>query len=159
MTLTIRPMRGEEAEAVAEMVRGLARDAGSKTVPRMSGDGLRAAGDLIDAVVAEDDGRLLGACLGLMTYSTWRGAKGLYVVDLFVDEAGRGRKIGEMLLRECTRRAVLRGASFIKLEVDETNAGAQRFYARLGFAKKTEDRLHILEQDRMIGFMSGDQDT
>ena len=47
-------------------------------------------GDLVDVVVAEDDGHLLGACLGLMTFSTWRGARGLYVVDLFVLPQARG---------------------------------------------------------------------
>ncbi len=159
MTLTVRPMRGEEADAVAGMVRGLARDVGVDVVPQVTGEGLRQAGDLVDVVVAEDGGVLLGACLGLMTYSTWRGARGLYVVDLFVDGAARGRQVGEKLLRESARRAAQRGARFIKLEVDETNDGAERFYARLGFAKKSADRLHILEQDRLAKFISGDRDT
>lgn len=159
MTLTVRPMRGEEADAVANMVRSLARDVGVDVAPQVTGEGLRQAGDLVDVVVAEDGGVLLGACLGLMTYSTWRGARGLYVVDLFVDGAARGRQVGEKLLRESARRAAQRGARFIKLEVDETNGGAERFYARLGFAKKSADRLHILEQDRLAKFISGDRDT
>jgi ribosomal protein S18 acetylase RimI-like enzyme len=53
----------------------------------------------------------------------------------------------------------LRGAEFIKLEVDETNAGAQRFYARLGFVKKTEDRLHVLEQDKFTALISMGEET
>ena len=89
-----------------------------------------------------------------MTYSTWRGARGLYVVDLYVEPETRGRGVGELLLRLSARRAAARGAQFIKLEVDETNAGAERFYQRLGFSKKTEDRLHILEQDRLKDFIS-----
>ena len=97
---------------------------------------------------------MLGACLGLMTYSTWRGARGLYIVDLFVAPETRGRRIGEKLLREAARRGQRRGAQFIKLEVDETNTGAERFYARLGFDKKAQDRLHILEQDRLNDFIS-----
>ena len=147
MSLSIRAMRAEEADQVAEMVRGLARHIGSDVVPKLTGETLRNAADLIDVVVAEEGGRLLGACLGLMTFSTWRGAPGLYVVDLFVDPDARGRNVGLALLRASARRFARRGAKFIKLEVDETNTGAQRFYARLGFAKKAEDRLHILEQD------------
>jgi ribosomal protein S18 acetylase RimI-like enzyme len=148
MSLTVRAMREDEAEAVAGMVRGLARHIGTGVVPALSGPGLLEARDLIDVVVAEDNGRLLGACLGLMTYSTWRGARGLYIVDLFVEPEARGHNIGLRLLRLSASRAFARGARFIKLEVDETNTGAGRFYARLGFTKKTEDRLHILEQDR-----------
>lgn len=157
MTLLIREMRGGEAVAVAALVRGLADHIGSNVIPKLTGEGLLAARDLIDVVVAEDDGRILGACLGLMTYSTWRGARGLYVVDLFVSPEARNRSIGEKLLREAARRGSQRGAQFIKLEVDETNGGAERFYARLGFKKKTGDRLHILEQDRLNHFIaSGD---
>ena len=147
MSLVLRPMRPEEAGEVADMVRGLARHIGTDVVPKLTGEILRNAADLIDVVVAEEGGRLIGACLGLMTFSTWRGAPGLYVVDLFVDPQARGRNVGLALLRASARRFAKRGAKFIKLEVDETNTGAQRFYARAGFAKKAEDRLHILEQD------------
>ncbi|PZF77240.1 hypothetical protein DK847_07895 [Aestuariivirga litoralis] len=155
MSLAVRPMRPEDAEAVAHMVRGLAEHIGTDFVPALTGDRLREASDLIDVVVADDGGRLIGACLGLMTFSTWRGAPGLYVVDLFVLPEARGRNVGLDLLRCSARRFAARGARFIKLEVDETNTGAERFYARLGFAKKQEDRLHILEQDKFMEFAGG----
>lgn len=160
MSLTVRPMRREEAAAVAGMVRGLAEHIGTDFIPKLTGETLNAAHDLIDVVVAEEEGgRLLGACLGLMTFSTWRGAPGLYVVDLFVLPEARGRNVGLELLRCSARRFARRGAQFIKLEVDETNTGAERFYTRLGFAKKTEDRLHILEQDRLSAFISAGEGT
>lgn len=155
MSVAVRPMRPAEAEAVAQMVRGLALHIGTDFVPALTGETLRGSSDLIDVVVAEEGGRLLGACLGLMTFSTWRGAPGLYVVDLFVLPEARGRNIGLDLLRCQARRFAARGAQFIKLEVDETNTGAERFYARLGFGKKQEDRLHILEQDRFVEFVGG----
>lgn len=154
MSLVIREMRDADAAAVVGMVRGLAAHVGSAALPRLDAEGLVAARDLIDVVVAEASGQILGACLGLMTYSTWRGARGLYVVDLFVASEARGMKLGERLLRESARRAASRGARFIKLEVDTGNAGAKRFYERLGFAEKAEDRLHILEQDRLTQFIS-----
>jgi GNAT superfamily N-acetyltransferase len=91
-------MRPEEADTVAAMVRGLAEHIGTGFVPRLTGEKLARAGDLIDVVVAEEGGRLIGACLGLMTCSTWRGAPGLYVVDLFVLPEARGRNVGLGLL-------------------------------------------------------------
>jgi ribosomal protein S18 acetylase RimI-like enzyme len=159
VSLQLRAMRPEEAEAVAGMVRGLAEHIGTGFVPKLTGEKLSRAQDLIDVVVAEEGGRLIGACLGLMTFSTWRGAPGLYVVDLFVLPEARGRNVGLDLLRCSARRFAKRGAEFIKLEVDETNTGAERFYARLGFTKKTEDRLHILEQDKLITFISMGEPT
>jgi ribosomal protein S18 acetylase RimI-like enzyme len=159
MMLAPRAMRPEEADAVAGMVRGLAEHIGTGFVPKLTGEKLARARDLIDVVVVEEDGRLIGACLGLMTFSTWRGAPGLYVVDLFVLPEARGRNVGLELLRCSAQRFAERGAEFIKLEVDETNTGAERFYARLGFTKKTEDRLHILEQDKLTKFISMGEPT
>ena len=150
----VRGMREDEAGAVADMVLGLARHVSTDVVPKLTGESLRQASDLIDIVVADEDGRLVGACLGLMTYSTWRGAKGLYIVDLFVEPEARGHHIGLLLLKESARRAARRGASFIKLEVDQSNPRAERFYARLGFAMKPQDRLHILEQDQFINLIA-----
>ena len=155
MSLDVRQMRADEAETVAGMVHGLALHIGTDFVPALTGEKLRNASDLIDVVVADDGGKLVGACLGLMTFSTWRGAPGLYVVDLFVLPEARGRNLGLDLLRCSARRFAARGAQFIKLEVDETNTGAERFYGRLGFNKKPEDRLHILEQDQFKQFLGG----
>lgn len=159
MSLVIRPMREADAAAVAGMVRGLAKHIGTSLVPKLTAERLIAASDLIDVVVGDDGGTLLGACLGLLTFSTWRGARGLYVVDLFVLPEARGRHVGQKLLRLSAERAAARGAEFIKLEVDATNTGAERFYARLGFAKKSEDRLHILEQDKLKHFIQTGDET
>ena len=153
MSPTIRVMRKEEADQVADMVKHLARDIGAKTVPSLTGEALSGSRDLVDVMVAEDEGRLVGACLSLMTFSTWRGVPGTYIVDLFVRDEARGRNVGELLLKASAVRAAARGARFIKLEVERTNLGAARFYERLGFAPKDDDRLFILEQDKLAQWM------
>ena len=153
MTLTVRPMRPEDAAHVVAMVHGLARDTGADVVPKLTAQGLIGNGDLIDVTIAEDTGGMLGACLTLLTYSTWRDAKGLYVVDLFIDGKARNQGIGVMLLREAARRGRAKGARFIKLEVYDTNAGAARFYERLGFVKNDKDRLFVLEDDKVTEFL------
>ncbi len=154
MTFEIRTMQDNEAPVVAGMVHGLARDLSLNVNPALTGQILLESLDLVNVVVAEERGKLLGACLSLMTFSTFRGSKGVYVVDLFVDGAERNRNIGEALLRETARRGKVRGAKFVKLEVDLTNAGGARFYERLGFKKKLEDRLFVLEQDGLNYFIA-----
>lgn len=153
MAAVIREMRASDAEHVVEMVRGLARHVAADAVPKLTAQSLNGNADLIDVVVAEEDGRIIGACLSLITFSTWRGAKGLYVVDLFVEPEARGGKIGQQLLKLAAARAMSRGASFIKLEVDRTNEGAARFYERLGFVRKHEDRLFVLETEQLKTFL------
>ena len=154
MSFEIRNMQDNEAQIVAGMVHGLARDLRLKVVPTLTGAALLESLDLVNVVVAAEERKLLGACLSLMTFSTFRGAKGVYIVDLFVEASARNRNIGEALLRETARRAKVRGARFIKLEVDVTNPGGARFYERLGFKVKPEDRLFILEQDGLNQFIA-----
>jgi ribosomal protein S18 acetylase RimI-like enzyme len=156
MTLVIRPMRAEDAPDVVAMVQGLARDTAPDVVPKLTPENLVDNDDLIHVTIAEDGGGILGACLTLMTFSTWRGLKGLYVVDLIMDARARNRGIGLKLLREAARRGRAKGARFIKLEVLTTNDGAARFYERLGFARHDEDRLFILEDEKVTAFIDGE---
>ena len=141
------------------MAYGLARDIGTDFVPKLTAESLTAPDDRIDTVVAGEHGKLLGACRGLRVFSTWRGAGGLGVVDLFVLPDARSRNIPEHLMREAARRRAARGAPFIEFEADQANAGAARCYTRLGFAKKAEDRLDILEHDQFTGFILSGGET
>ncbi|MBL8789147.1 MAG: GNAT family N-acetyltransferase [Rhizobiales bacterium] len=147
MSVGFRPMREGQEDAVAAMVRQLPKDLGLPVTARLTGEGLRKAKGLVHVTVAEDSGLLLGACLWLHTFSTWRGCKGMYVVDLFVMGHARGKKIGERLLQSAAREAAGQGAEFIKLEVDVSNQGGVRFYERIGFGEHPEDKLFILESE------------
>lgn len=156
MTVTIRPMADTDAPAVVAMVQGLARDTATDIIPKLTPQSLIGNRDLIDVTIAEDQEGMLGACLTLLTYSTWRDARGLYVVDLFIDGRARNRGIGLKLLRAAARRGRAKGARFIKLEVYHTNDGAARFYERLGFGRHDEDRLFILEDEKMTALLDGE---
>lgn len=158
MSVNIRGMRSSEANDVAAFVHGLANDLSLGVTPKLTGAALLDAIDLVNVSVAEADGKLCGACLSLMTYSTFRAAKGMYVVDLFVPSELRGQKIGQRLLRHAAADAARKGACFIKLEVDTTNLGAARFYERLGFARKDEDRLFVLETGGLMKFLDEDRE-
>lgn len=153
MSVGFRPMRDGQEDAVAAMVRQLPKDLGLSVLPKLTGEGLRKAKGLVNVTVAEDSGLLLGACVWLMTFSTWRGCKGMYVVDLFVMQHARGRKVGERLLQAAARQASPLGAEFIKLEVDTSNGGAGRFYDRFGFGRHPEDELFILEPEGFTAFL------
>jgi ribosomal protein S18 acetylase RimI-like enzyme len=141
-------MRDGQEDAVAVLIRQLPKDLGIAAVPKMTGQNLRDAKGLAHVMVAEDAGLLLGVCLWTMTYSSWRGCAGVYISDLYVLPLARGRKIGEKLLRGTIIEAKKRGAGFIKMEVEQSNESAARFYERLGFTHKSDDRIFILEPDK-----------
>jgi ribosomal protein S18 acetylase RimI-like enzyme len=154
--VTFRPMTQADCGAVAVLLHQLAEDTGGREIPKIDAAKLAAdalgVGALMDVTVAARMGEVIGACLGLMTYSTWRAARGLYIVDLVVDRPSRGTGLGEALLRASAKRALGDGAAFIKLEVDIANPRAAAFYERLGFKQKDVDRLYFLEPDALAAF-------
>ena len=151
--MIIRAMRDADCAAVVQLVHDLAEQSGVRA--GLTEAALRIecrAGAVIEVTVAEAAGSVCGACLGLITYSTWRGARGLYIVDLIVRPDMRGQNTGERLLRAAALRGARRGAQFVKLEVDVVNTGAARFYQRLGFVRNDGDRLFVQEADMMADF-------
>jgi ribosomal-protein-alanine N-acetyltransferase len=79
------------------------------------------------SLVAEVDGALAGFAIGHRT-----GGRG-HVVTLDVAGGRRRQGVGRELMRELVERLESAGARLIRLEVDLRNAGAIRFYERLGF--------------------------
>jgi ribosomal protein S18 acetylase RimI-like enzyme len=156
MSVGIRFMREGQEDAVAAMLRALPKDLGKAVVPKVTGASLRENRGFVHVTVAEDSGLLLGVCLWVMTYSSWRGAKGIYISDLYVMGHARGRKVGEKLLRGTLKEAAKLGGSFVKMEVDRANDAATRFYGRLGFVAKVDDVFHVLEPDDFEHFLKGE---
>ena len=58
--------------------------------------------------------------------------KELYIDDLCVDEAARGRGVATALFRHVTAVAKAEGADFITLNVWQGNENALRFYEKMG---------------------------
>ena len=80
------------------------------------------------------DGRreTAGFALWFYSFSTFRGRHGLYLEDLFVQPAFRGRGIGKALLAQLARRCVAEGLTRLEWAVLDWNEPALRFYRSLG---------------------------
>jgi ribosomal protein S18 acetylase RimI-like enzyme len=154
---TIRKALPEDCDAIAEHVRRLAIDIGVNVSPKVTAGDLRThafcEAPLLCLWVAEGDGQLSGSCISNFMFSTWRGMKGIYVIDLYVTPEMRGAKLGERLLRTAAREAWDKGARFIRLDVDHMNEGAARFYERAGFRPHDEDRTFALEPEQYAAFL------
>jgi ribosomal protein S18 acetylase RimI-like enzyme len=106
------------------------------------------------AQLAEMYGAPVGLSLYLPYYSTTLAAPGLYVQDLYIDPAARGRGLGRRLLAESARdgHAVL-GTTFLRLAVLSHNAGAIAFYRRLGFSIDEHDTPAMLSGEAHAALM------
>ena len=85
-----------------------------------------------EVLLAEVDGRSAGFALFFHNYSTFLARPGLYLEDLYVEPALRGRGIGKALLSALARLAVERGCGRFEWAVLDWNTPAIEFYRSLG---------------------------
>lgn len=75
--------------------------------------------------------KALGFALFFNNYSTFLGKPGLYLEDLFVTPAARGRGVGKLLLKRLAAIAVERGLGRLEWWVLDWNKPAIEFYESL----------------------------
>jgi ribosomal protein S18 acetylase RimI-like enzyme len=93
-------------------------------------------------LVALDDQRIAGT-LTLVVFRIPTGTRA-WIEDVVVDEAARGRGVGEALAREAIRRAAEAGARTVDLTSRPHRVAANRLYEKLGFRPR-ETNLYRLE--------------
>ena len=72
-------------------------------------DALFAPNPPIDSILVDADGATVGFALWYFSFGTFSGRYGLFVEDIYVEPAYRGRGIGLALFRHMARVAVARG--------------------------------------------------
>ena len=110
-----------------------------------------------EVVIGEENGIPVGFALFFHNFSTFRGQRGLYLEDLFVDREHRGKGYGKALLLHLTRIAVQRQCRRMEWAVLDWNAPSIAFYKSLGAVpmdewtvfRLTEEQLHQLAQQTL----------
>lgn len=85
-----------------------------------------------EAVIARLAGEPAGYALYFYNFSTFLGKRGLYLEDLFVRPAFRGREIGKSLLAHLAKLAIERDCGRFEWAVLDWNRPAREFYESLG---------------------------
>jgi GNAT superfamily N-acetyltransferase len=85
-----------------------------------------------EVVVGRVGSEAAGFALFFHNYSTFLGKPGIYLEDLFVRPAHRGKGFGEQLLRHLAQLAVQRGCGRFEWSVLDWNQQAIDFYKKLG---------------------------
>lgn len=84
------------------------------------------------AHVVEIDRVVVGMAIWFLNFSTWEGTHGVYLEDLYVSPAARGRGAGRALLRALAGICVDSGYARLELAVLDWNLPAIGFYRSLG---------------------------
>jgi GNAT superfamily N-acetyltransferase len=86
----------------------------------------------LDSMLAEVDGITVGFALWYFTFGTFSGRYSLFVEDIYIEPAHRGRGIGLALFRHMARVALERECIDMSWTVLDWNAPAIEFYRRIG---------------------------
>lgn len=134
--LVIRKAAETDVVAVLALVRELAAyerepDAVIATEADFLRDGFGAT-PAFEVLVAEDASGVIGFAFYFFSYSTWVGRRCLYLEDLFVQPAHRGKGAGIALMKALAREAVAKECRRFVWQVLDWNTPAIEFYERLG---------------------------
>jgi len=142
--IVIRPARVADADTIVDLVRALAiYEKEPLSSVKLTADDVRRDGfgaqRRFEVLLAEDAGMAQGFALFFPNYSTWEGRAGLFIEDLFVREAARGRGLGRALVTAVAAIAAVRGCPRIDLNVLDWNP-TRAFYHRIGLRHMADDR-------------------
>lgn len=140
--IEIRPATEADVGLVLEFIRGIAEYerlahevVATEATLRESLFGARPAAEVVLGYL---DGQPAGFAVFFHNFSTFLGRPGMYLEDVFVKPAFRGRGLGEALLRHVAREAVRRHCGRFEWAVLDWNEPAIRFYRKLGAAPKSD---------------------
>jgi GNAT superfamily N-acetyltransferase len=138
----VRRAEPSDVERIVELCRELAVYEKAPDEFKMTAEQLRAGlfgpNPQVFAHVAENDGVVVGCTVWFLTFSTWDGAHGIYLEDLYVTPDQRGTGLGFALLVELARECVRNGYSRLQWAVLDWNTPSIEFYDKLG-AKPLDD--------------------
>ena len=136
MSLLIRRARPDEAGLVLSLVRELAEyeqlSHEVEATEAMIAHALFSANPRLFCDIAEWSGEVAGFAVWFINFSTFSGRSGIYLEDLFVRPALRGKGIGKALLSHLASECVTNGWSRLQWSVLDWNEPSIAFYKSLG---------------------------
>ena len=152
----VRPAHAADATILADMANDLNDHVGVKGRPftperiRADGFGPHAA---FTPMIAEVDGVVAGYVFFSPGYNTDMAARSMWLHDLFVRPAARGRGAGSALMAAVAAETLRAGCVSLEWGVHTANAGALEFYRRVG-AASAEVRIMGIDGERLHALAS-----
>ena len=154
--LTITPAVSADVPTILHLIQSLADYEKLSHEVIATEDSLRAAlfGDQLGAecLIARENGEPVGFALYFHNFSTFLSRRGLYLEDLFIEPAHRGKGYGKALLQQLAQIAVARGCGRLEWSVLDWNAPAIGFYQSLGAKLMSDWRIFRLTGEALQTF-------
>lgn len=145
----IRFAKETDTPVILGFIRALAAYEKLEHECRADEDGLRAhlfgPKPHAEVLLIEEDGAARGFALFFHNFSTFLTKPGIYLEDLFVDPAERGKGYGKALLKRLAEIAVERGCGRLEWSVLDWNKPSIDFYLSLGAKPMDEWTIYRLE--------------
>jgi GNAT superfamily N-acetyltransferase len=136
MTFTLRPTTPADIPTLHRLMRDFAAyerlDHRFKITAAGLHDALFGGKPALESVLAEIEATPVGFALWYMTFGTFSGRWGLFVEDIYIEPAHRGRGIGQALFRHMAGIALERDCIDMQWNVLDWNTPAINFYRRIG---------------------------
>jgi GNAT superfamily N-acetyltransferase len=157
--LSIRRARPDEAGLVLSLVEELAEyeklSHEVEATEAMIADALFGDNPRLFCDIAEWNSEVAGFAVWFINFSTFSGRSGIYLEDLFVRPALRGKGIGKALLTHLAKECVANGWSRLQWSVLDWNTLAIEFYKSLGAVPVDEWKLCRLGGPALTGLAEG----
>ena len=105
-----------------------------------------------EVIFALEDGKEVGYALFFHNFSTFLGRAGIYLEDLYIQPAYRGRGHGKALLKKLASIAVERGCGRLEWSCLDWNKPSIDFYLSLGAEQMSEWTVYRLAGDTLLNF-------
>ena len=135
MSSTIRMMTRQDKPAVLEMMRVFYASPavlsnGSEEIFLADIENCVNDNPYLEGYIIEDGGQLQGYGMVAKSFSTEFGKPCIWIEDIYILEAFRGREIGKVFLDHIADKYP---GCLLRLEVEEENHRAMRLYEKCGF--------------------------
>lgn len=144
MSFTLRKTTRDDVPSVIGLLRDFAKFeklekfceiTEEKLVDAMFGENA-----FVEGLVAATGESIVAYAIFYPNFASFRGQKGFFLEDLYIDAAYRGKGIGDAMLHEIARIARSRGFGRIDFQVLRWNTPAIKFYEKSGAVSDDDER-------------------
>jgi len=144
MTFTIRKTTLDDVAAVIGLLRAFAKfenlEEFCEITEEKLADAMFGKDSFVESVVAVAGEQILAYAIFYPNFASFRGQKGIYLEDIYIDAEYRGKGIGDAMLKEIARIAKSRNFERIDFQVLTWNTPAIKFYEKHGAVRDDGER-------------------